>query len=132
MLAHVDQESLQRAEVTCPNGTPAFLVQPKAPGSHPGMVVLHERYGLVDNTRDVATRFAAHGYVAIAPNLFWREPDLGAIARGEAGGEVPDTQVSGVVASPLDYLRGGPAAALNRTAVAGYCQTGRHPLAFAS
>lgn len=54
---------------------PAFLAQPAAPGSYPVMVLLHERYGLVDHTRDGAIRFAADGHVAIAPNLFFREPD---------------------------------------------------------
>jgi carboxymethylenebutenolidase len=96
------------------------------------MVVLHERYGLVDNTRDVATRFAAHGHVAIAPNLFWREPDLEAIARAEARAEVPDTQVCEDISSALDYLQDVPGADLQRVAVSGYCQTGRHPLVYAA
>jgi carboxymethylenebutenolidase len=132
MLAQVDLQAVQREEVRCANGTPAFLALPKAPGSYPVMVVLHERYGLGDYTRDMATRFASHGYAAIAPNLFWREPDLEAIARAEARAEVADTQVCDDIASALDYLKGVPSADLNRTAVAGYCQTGRHPLAFAS
>jgi carboxymethylenebutenolidase len=132
MLANVDQDSLKREEVKTPNGTPAFLALPKAPGPHPVMVVLHERYGLVDNTRDVATRFASHGYVTIAPNLFWREPDLEAIARAEARAEVADTQVCEDIASALDYLKSVREADLNRTGVIGFCQTGRHPLAFAS
>src|SRR5215211_1859907 len=68
MLAHVDQQAVQREEVRCANGTPAFLAVPKAPGSYPVMVVLHERYGLGDYTRDMATRFASQGYVSIAPN----------------------------------------------------------------
>src|SRR5437016_4300701 len=93
MLANVDAQQMKREDVRCANGTPAFLAVPAAPGPHPVMVVLHERYGLVDHTRDVAMRFAAHGHLAIAPNLFWREPDLEAIARAEARAEVADTQV---------------------------------------
>src|SRR4030095_9013181 len=132
MLDNVDLQQIQREEIRCANGTPAFLALPAAPGPHPVMVVLHERYGLVDHTRDVAMRFATHGQVAIAPNLFWREPDLEAIARAEARAEVPDSQVCEDISSSLDYLKQVPGADLQRAAVIGFCQTGRHPLVYAA
>ena len=34
-----------------------------------GLVVVHEVWGLVRHTKDVADRFAAEGYVAVAPDL---------------------------------------------------------------
>ena len=34
-----------------------------------GLVVVHEVWGLVGHTRDVADRFAAEGYLAVAPDL---------------------------------------------------------------
>src|SRR5229473_37197 len=48
------------------------LPRDKAPAS--AVVVLHERYGLVQHTLDLAQRLAREGYVAMAPNLFsrWR------------------------------------------------------------
>ena len=36
------------------------------------VVILHERYGLVQHTLDLAQRLAADGYVALAPDLFSR------------------------------------------------------------
>ncbi|MDO8518119.1 MAG: dienelactone hydrolase family protein [bacterium] len=39
-------------------------------GKHPGLVVIHEIWGLVPHIKDVADRFAAQGYSVVAPNLF--------------------------------------------------------------
>jgi carboxymethylenebutenolidase len=35
-----------------------YLARPKAPGTYPGLIVLHEAFGLVEHERDVARRFA--------------------------------------------------------------------------
>ncbi len=34
-----------------------------------GIIVIHEMWGLQDHTRDVADRFAAEGYLAVAPDV---------------------------------------------------------------
>jgi carboxymethylenebutenolidase len=39
-------------------------------GPWPGVVVVHEIFGLTDDIRAQADRFAAQGYVALAPDLF--------------------------------------------------------------
>jgi carboxymethylenebutenolidase len=46
-----------------------YLSVPKS-GSGPGVVVLQEWWGLVDHIKDVCDRFAAEGYVALAPDLY--------------------------------------------------------------
>src|SRR5947199_5838740 len=76
MLAQIDQERVVKTDVTCANGMPAFLARPNRPGPYPVIVVLHERYGLQDHQKDMCTRFAAEGIMAVAPSLFFREPDL--------------------------------------------------------
>ena len=43
------------------------------------VVVIHEIFGLVDHTKDVANRFAAEGYVALAPNLYSGDDELRSI-----------------------------------------------------
>ncbi len=50
--------------------TRAFLAVPEAPGKHPGVIVIHEIWGLVDHIKDVSMRFARQGYVALAVDLF--------------------------------------------------------------
>ena len=42
-------------------------------GSGPGVVVLQEWWGLVDHIMDVCDRFAAEGFVALAPDLYHGE-----------------------------------------------------------
>lgn len=46
------------------------LALPDGDGPHPGMVVLHEAYGLNNDIRRHAARFATEGYVALAPDLY--------------------------------------------------------------
>ena len=45
---------------------PGYLATPSQPGNHPGIVVIHEAFGLVEHIRDIARRFANIGSVTIA------------------------------------------------------------------
>jgi carboxymethylenebutenolidase len=47
-----------------------YVATPTTPGPWPGVVVIHEVYGLTDDIRHQADRFAAEGYLAFAPDLF--------------------------------------------------------------
>lgn len=53
------------------NGTSGqgYLATPAA-GSGPGVIVVQEWWGLVDHIKDVCDRFAAEGFVALAPDLY--------------------------------------------------------------
>jgi carboxymethylenebutenolidase len=46
-----------------------YLAVPDS-GSGPGVIVVQEWWGLVDHIKDVADRFAAEGFVALAPDFF--------------------------------------------------------------
>jgi carboxymethylenebutenolidase len=50
----------------------AYLALP-ASGYGPGVVVLQEIFGVNKYVRDVADWYAAHGFVALCPDLFWRQ-----------------------------------------------------------
>ncbi len=68
------------ADITYPvaGGTMrGYLAEPTGPGPWPGVVVVHELFGLTDDIRRQADRFAAEGYLAFAPDLY----DWGATAR---------------------------------------------------
>ena len=54
----------------------AYVARPDSSESCPAVVVIHEIYGLVEHTKDVANRFARQGYVALAPHLFSGDPEL--------------------------------------------------------
>lgn len=51
------------------HATSGYLAIPSA-GSGPGLVVLQEWWGLVEHIKDVCDRFAAEGFVALAPDLY--------------------------------------------------------------
>ena len=50
-------------------------------GPWPGVVVLHEAFGLTKDIRDQTDRFAAAGYVALAPDLYTAGPRLRCVRR---------------------------------------------------
>jgi carboxymethylenebutenolidase len=56
------------------NGSTAmgYLAKPEE-GSGPGVIVIQEWWGLVDHIREVCDRFAAEGFVALAPDLYHGE-----------------------------------------------------------
>ncbi|MBK7947480.1 MAG: dienelactone hydrolase family protein [Deltaproteobacteria bacterium] len=50
----------------------AYLAGPDSPGRKPAVLVFMEIFGVNDHIRDVTRRVAAEGYVAIAPDYFFR------------------------------------------------------------
>jgi len=48
----------------------AYLARPDDNEKHPGIVLIHEIFGLDHHIKDVAVRLAAMGYVVLAPDLF--------------------------------------------------------------
>ncbi len=48
----------------------AYLSLPPGDGPHPALVVIHEWWGLNDNVKHWADRFAAEGYAALAVDLY--------------------------------------------------------------
>lgn len=52
---------------------PAFWAHPEMGGPFPGLVMLHDRWGLTAHVRAQARRFAEQGYYVIAPDLFNRQ-----------------------------------------------------------
>ena len=47
-----------------------FLALPDSPGRHPGIIVIHEYWGLTDWAKQQTEKLAAAGYVALAVDLY--------------------------------------------------------------
>jgi len=93
------------------------------PGPWPGVVVIHEIFGVNDDIRAKADQFAAHGYLALAPDLFdgrpWIRCIRSAIRQLRAG--------SGPAFTVLEAARGFLAArddCTGKTGVIGFCLGG--------
>ena len=46
------------------------IAQPARDGLAPGIIVIHDAFGLVDHIKDLCQRFANIGFNAIAPDLY--------------------------------------------------------------
>src|SRR5206468_10351560 len=105
----------------------AYLARPTGPGPHPGVVVIHHMPGWDEATKEIARKFAHHGYIAISPNLHFREgkgtPEENSASIRTAGG-MPDERTMGDVEGAMAYLRTLPY--LNgKVGIIGYCSGGR-------
>ena len=113
---------------------PAFLALPVSADKQkvPAIVLMHERYGLVQHTCDLAERFARDGFVCLAPDFFYKHPDQDALHRGDVGYALKDSEAIEYLDSAVAELAALPQVDAGRIAVKGVCQTGRHPLVFAA
>jgi carboxymethylenebutenolidase len=68
-------------------GLSGYISKPRTNGPWPAVIVIHEIFGLVDHTKDVADRFSAQGYVAVAPNLMSR-PEVAPVMTPQAVSEM--------------------------------------------
>lgn len=88
-----------------------YLAHPASGGPFPGVVIIHENRGLVgEHYKDVARRFATHGYAALAIDLLSPRGgtvsfDDAAAATGALGQISPDEHVATVKAA-IDYWTG--------------------------
>jgi carboxymethylenebutenolidase len=120
-------------EIVCQGGMPGYLCVPAGSGKVPVVIAMHERYGYVKHPRDVAERFAREGFIALAPNMFYRDPDQTAINRGNKHYDMTDPESVEHVGRALETLRHEVVRAdMSKVALMGVCQTGRHVLVAAA
>jgi carboxymethylenebutenolidase len=117
---------------TSAGGMPVFFSAPDHVASSPCVIVIHERYGFVRHTRELAQRFASDGFVAAAPDLYFAHPDQEALHRGDANCDVADPDAVVALEAVIDMLTAIPQADTGRLAVMGVCQTARLPLVVAA
>ncbi|MGH2943529.1 MAG: dienelactone hydrolase family protein, partial [Solirubrobacteraceae bacterium] len=73
-MAAIDARS---ERIAIPDGRLEAHVAVPASGGGPGIVLLHEIFGVNDYVRDAARRLAELGCVVLAPDLYWRtQPGL--------------------------------------------------------
>ena len=106
----------------------SYFARPLGAGPYPGVVVIHHMPGWDEASKEIARKFAYHGYAAICPNLHYREApgsssDDAAAAVRAAGG-VPDARCIGDVDGAARYLRLLPYSN-GKVGVIGYCSGGR-------
>ena len=127
-------ERTDRVEVA--DGTfEAFVAVPDG-GSGPGVLLLHEIFGVAQFVTAKARELADAGYVVMVPDVFWRvqpgfvAPDTeegvqqGMAMANRFFGEVPPERLASDLSASLQHLRGLPEVGGRKVAVMGYCLGG--------
>jgi len=108
----------------------AYMALP-ASGYGPGIVVLQEIFGVNSYIRSVADWYAAHGFVALCPDLFWRiQRGVELTDRGddwkraiEFYQKIDEAKAVEDSAAALEFLRKHPACS-GRVGAVGFCMGG--------
>jgi len=65
-----DVSKVETSMVEYYNNTSGFLAKPAGDGKYPGIVMIHEWWGLNDNIKEMARQMASEGYVVLAADLY--------------------------------------------------------------
>lgn len=103
-----------------------FLVEPSDAPS-PGVVLIHDVWGLSDHTRDLARRLAREGFAVLALDLYRREAQVKIENPGAWMRQLSDPQALADVQEAVDRLRAGPSRG-RRVGVMGFCMGGMYAL----
>jgi len=114
-------------------GITAVRSLPKAKGKRPAVIILHERYGIDQHTKDLTVKLAQAGFVGLAPDLFHRfTGDRQAVLRGAQRVDLTDDGALEDLDAAVEYLKKTKEVDGERIGIIGVCQTGRQPVLLAA
>jgi carboxymethylenebutenolidase len=100
------------------------VARPSGDGPDPGVIVIQEWWGLEEHIKDVARRFAAEGFVALAPDLYHgevaTEPDEARKLAMAMDRDAAAKEIEGAIA----YLRSRAYVEPKKVGVIGFCMGG--------
>ena len=113
----------------------AYVAYPERSSKAPGIIVIHEIYGLTEWEPTVADRLAKEGYVAIVPDLLsskhGRTPKDEVEAR-KLVGELEDKRVTADLDATYRYLNNLPAVDKGKIGTIGFCWGGGQSFRYAT
>ena len=104
--------------------TPGYLSRP-AFGTHRGVVLIQEWWGLVDHIRDVAARLAREGFVVLAPDLYHGEKTTTPDAAGKMLMALDIPRAAKEIGAAADHLIADASVDPKRVGVMGFCMGGQ-------
>ena len=113
-----------------------YLSRPKGNGPFPALIVIHENRGLNEHVRDVARRYAAEGFVALAVDQLSRQGGTASFASPDAArdaiGTLNDDQIVADLDAAYKYLESHSAVRKDRIGVTGFCWGGQRTFLYAT
>jgi carboxymethylenebutenolidase len=103
--------------------TSGYLAIPES-GKGPGVIVLQEWWGLVPHIKDVCDRFAAAGYVALAPDLYHGKTTKSPDEAGKLMMAIKIDQAEKDLRGGIEYLLAQEATTGNKVGTVGFCMGG--------
>src|SRR5215469_8044258 len=101
-----------------------YLALPAA-RSGPGVIVVQEWWGLVDHIKTLADRFAAEGFVALAPDLYHGERTTSPDQAGKLLMALNIDQAGKDMRGAATFLRAHPAVKPKKVGITGFCMGGQ-------
>ncbi len=127
-----DVEGLDAGEVrikTTDIEIPAYRAMPASGGPFPVVLVVQEIFGVHEHIRDVCRRLAKVGYMAIAPELYFRQGDVSNLKSIDdiraIVAKVPDAQVFSDLDATVAFAKENGKGDAARLAITGFCWGGR-------
>lgn len=108
-----------------------YLATPPS-GSGPGVIVIQEWWGLTEHIKDVTDRFAAEGFVALAPDLYGGTTTHDGDEAGRLMQELPVADAATDLAGAVSFLEGHEAVTSERVGAVGFCMGGGFVLVLAA
>jgi len=132
MAVRTDAEGLDARAVNIPVGgmeLPGYQAMPARGAGFPVILVVQEIFGVNEYIQDVCRRLAKLGYLAIAPELFWRQGDVSKMQDWQEISQkvvsrVGDAQVLADLDASAEYTGAGRGD-LGRLGITGFCWGGR-------
>jgi len=103
------------------------LCHPEA-GTHPGIVLIHDVWGLSDHTRDLASRLARAGFSVLGIDLYREMPDRAIEDPSRWIQELCDPEIQADIEAAARFLADHPASRGRKVGVVGFCMGGMYAL----
>jgi Dienelactone hydrolase and related enzymes len=114
---------------------PVYIVGPDDDQAYPGLIVVHEIFGLNDHIRDVARRFAGENLRVFAPDLFEGAEgvpeDRNLDGMRKVWSQIPDAQLIEDMQSVFELAAARPDVLAEKIGCIGYCMGGAIAFMFA-